>query len=246
MTSPLVWYVLGAGMLASINPCGFAMLPAYLSYFLATEEAPAAGAHPVNSHAGRSVKTRLPNALLIAGVCTSGFMAVFLAAGAAISAGAYVLVRAMPVFGLIVGLALVVLGVLLLSGLQIAVPGLHVPFVRKRTLGAIFVFGVAYALASLSCTLPIFLVAVGSTFMRGGLLQGLVQFLSYALGMGLVLAIATVSLALAKGAVVRWLKGLVRFVERAGAVLVIGAGGYIVYYWVTSGQLFSVLFAGNH
>jgi cytochrome c-type biogenesis protein len=238
MTSPFVWYVFGAGMLASINPCGFAMLPAYLSYFLATEDSPTADGH-------KAVKARLPNALLIAGVCTSGFMAVFLAAGAAISAGAYVLVRAMPIFGLIVGLALVVLGVLLLSGLQIAIPGLHLRFVRKRTLGAIFVFGVAYALASLSCTLPIFLVAVGSTFMHGGLVQGVVQFLSYALGMGLVLAVATVSLALAKGAVVRWLKGLVRFVERAGAVLVIGAGGYIVYYWLTSGQL-SAFFAGNH
>jgi len=246
MTSPLVWYVFGAGMLASINPCGFAMLPAYLSYFLATEEAPEAGARPLNGHAGQTVKTRLPNALLIAGVCTAGFMAVFLAAGAAISAGAYVLVHAMPIFGLVVGVALVVLGVLLLSGLQIAIPGLHIGFVRKRTLGSIFLFGVAYALASLSCTLPIFLVVVGSTFTRGDLLQGVAQFLSYALGMGLVLAAATVSLALAKGAVVRWLKSLVRFVERAGAVLVIGAGGYIVYYWLTSGQLLSALFAGNH
>jgi len=246
MTSPLVWYVFGAGMLASINPCGFAMLPAYLSYFLATEETSAAGAHSANGQTGQSVKTRLPNALLIAGVCTSGFMVVFLGAGAAVSAGAYVLVRAMPIFGLIVGLALVVLGVLLLSGLQIAIPGLHLGFVRKRTLGAIFVFGVAYALASLSCTLPIFLVAVGSTFMQGSLLQGVVQFVSYALGMGLVLAIATVSLALAKGAVVRWLKGLVRFVERAGALLVTGAGGYLVYYWLTSGQLLSALFHGNH
>jgi hypothetical protein len=63
--------------------------------------------------------------------------------------------------------------------------------------------------------------------------------------MGLVLAVTTVSLALAKGAVVRWLKGLVRFVERASAVLVIGAGGYIVYYWLTSGQL-SAFLAGNH
>ena len=238
MTSPFVWYVFGAGMLASINPCGFAMLPAYLSYFLATEDSPTADGH-------KAVKARLPNALLIAGVCTSGFMVVFLAAGAAISAGAYALVRAMPIFGLIVGLALVVLGVLLLSGLQIAIPGRHLRFVRKRTLGAIFVFGIAYALASLSCTLPIFLVAVGSTFIQGGVVQGVVQFLSYALGMGLVLAVATVSLALAKGAVVRWLKGLVRFVERAGAVLVIGAGGYIVYYWLTSGQL-SAFLAGNH
>ena len=31
-----------AGMLATVNPCGFAMLPAYLSYFVGLEEDPAA------------------------------------------------------------------------------------------------------------------------------------------------------------------------------------------------------------
>ena len=28
-----------AGMVATVNPCGFALLPAYLSYFLGLEEA---------------------------------------------------------------------------------------------------------------------------------------------------------------------------------------------------------------
>ncbi|MGD9755164.1 MAG: cytochrome c biogenesis protein CcdA, partial [Acidimicrobiia bacterium] len=31
-----------AGMLATVNPCGFAMLPAYLSYFVGLEDDPSA------------------------------------------------------------------------------------------------------------------------------------------------------------------------------------------------------------
>ena len=36
--SDSVWaYYLTLGMVATVNPCGFAMLPAYLSYFLGLE-----------------------------------------------------------------------------------------------------------------------------------------------------------------------------------------------------------------
>ena len=39
MTSASLTFAFTAGLVATINPCGFAMLPAYLSYFLWTEEA---------------------------------------------------------------------------------------------------------------------------------------------------------------------------------------------------------------
>ena len=38
MIGPLA-YAFGVGMVATFNPCGFAMLPAYLSYFLGLEDA---------------------------------------------------------------------------------------------------------------------------------------------------------------------------------------------------------------
>jgi cytochrome c biogenesis protein CcdA len=96
---------------------------------------------------------------------------------------------------------------------------------------------VAYGLASLSCTLPVFLVVVGSTFTRQGIGGGLIQFLAYGLGMGIVLMALTLSLALFEGVLVGHLRRLVPYVERVSAILLLGAGVYIVSYWLTKGQL---------
>ena len=37
-------YAFGAGMVSAVNPCGFAMLPAYLGLYLGTRELSAASA----------------------------------------------------------------------------------------------------------------------------------------------------------------------------------------------------------
>jgi len=46
-------FAFGAGMVATVNPCGFAMLPAYLSFFLGIEDERASVGRAV-SHLQRS------------------------------------------------------------------------------------------------------------------------------------------------------------------------------------------------
>ena len=92
-------------------------------------------------------------------------------------------------------------------------------------------------MASLSCTLPIFLVVVGSALAAGGVIGTFVPFLAYALGMGAVLAGVALATALFKAAVVRWLAATTRYVERGGALLLIAAGVYLVYYQLSTGFL---------
>ncbi len=248
MEIPLILYAFSAGMVATINPCGFAMLPAYVSYYLAKADGPSESMSEssvkvsVELRAQTRIAVRLTRALLVGGTLTAGFLILFAVAGSLISLGTYVIVNLMPWIGLLVGIGLVLLGAWLLFGRHLSLPWLpQIKISRKHTLGSIFVFGVAYGLASLSCTLPIFLVVVGSTFTRGSMGQGLVQFLSYGLGMGVILLALTISLALFKGLFVRRLRRLVPFVERAGAVLMMGAGLYIIYYWLTKGQLFQTI-----
>jgi cytochrome c-type biogenesis protein len=229
MDTVLVVYAFSAGMVATINPCGFAMLPAYVSYYLTTGQG--------DSGPGGAL-TRLPRALLVGGTLTAGFLTLFILAGTLISLGVRALIGAMPWIGLLVGMGLVLLGGWLLLGRHLTLPGLPPPQVRQeRSLRGIFLFGVAYGLASLSCTLPVFLVVVGSTFTRQGIGGGLIQFLAYGLGMGIVLMALTLSLALFEGVLVGHLRRLVPYVERVSAILLLGAGVYIVSYWLTKGQL---------
>jgi len=244
MDTTLLLYAFSAGAVATVNPCGLAMLPAYVSYYLATGEGEAAWASAGHSRSGAGAPPAggtlppLLRALTVGGTLTAGFLVLFALAGTLISLGAYALVSLMPWFGLSVGLGLVLLGAWLLLGRHVRVPGLpQMEVGRGRGLRSIFLFGMAYGLASLSCTLPIFLVVVGSAFTGQGAAAALVQFLAYGAGMGVVLMALTLSVALFEGVLVDHLRRLMPYVERASAVLLLGAGGYIIYYWLTAGQL---------
>ena len=136
----------GAGMVAAVNPCGFAMLPAYLSLYLGTEE---------SGFAERPALRRALRALAVGCVVSSGFVVLFGLAGAVISAGGTALIGVMPVLGVLVGEALVVLGVwMLLAGRApyAAVLGrlaTRVGDPRKVGVRGFFLFGLAYGAASL-------------------------------------------------------------------------------------------------
>ena len=102
----------------------------------------------------------------------------------------------------------------------------------KRNIQNVFMFGVTYALGSLSCTLPIFLIVVGSALTNKSPLNSLVHFLSYALGMGVVIVGVTVGAAIFRGAIGLWLKATLPYFQRMSVLFLIGAGAYLIYYWV--------------
>jgi len=217
-------YSFAAGMAATVNPCGFVMLPTMVSFYLGTKDAPLED---------RSMWRRSLSGLGLGLAATAGFVVLFASTGAVVSLGGHALIAAFPWLGFGIGAGLTLLGIwLLLSGRSLGVGFLHriQPPTRRGPLG-LFLFGVAYAAASLSCTLPIFLVVVGGALATSGLVGGMLQFVSYALGMGAVLMAVSVATAVSKGVIVRGFRSLLPFVERAGAVLLTGAGVYLVVYW---------------
>jgi cytochrome c-type biogenesis protein len=213
-----------AGLVATLNPCGFAMLPAYLSYFLGLD---AEGDAATPATAG--------HALRVGTVVSAGFLVVFGVAGVLLTIGIQATVRALPWAAMIVGLGITTLGLAMLAGHQprIAVRGVGRTAGRQGDAGA-FAFGVSYAVASLSCTLPVFLAVVAGTIPQLGIVAGVATFLVYGLGMSALLLVVTFALAGGKQALVRRLRRGSRHVGRvSGAVLVL-AGAYIVVFWVST------------
>jgi cytochrome c-type biogenesis protein len=96
----------------------------------------------------------------------------------------------------------------------------------------LWLFGLAYGAGSLSCTLPVFLVVVGTGVTSGGFLSGAGQFLVFGLGMASVLVALTLALALFKQALVKWLRGAMPYVRLASAALLVAAGAYVICYWL--------------
>lgn len=211
-----------AGLVATVNPCGFAMLPAYLGYFLGVDQEEE---QATVTAVGRALRTGL--------VVSSGFLLVFGIAGAAIVAGVRSLTTLLPWVALVVGVGLVGLGIALLRGRYLTIRLPSIRGKKDRTNGSLFVFGISYAVASLSCTLPIFLSLVATTFTQTTFLAGFAAFVAYGLGMSLVLIGITVALALGKDTLVRRLRGAAPYMNRISGTIMILAGGFIVWYWAT-------------
>jgi len=226
-------YAFGAGMVAAVNPCGFAMLPAYLGLYLGTRD-------PEGLQ--RSVGRRLAQALLVSLLVTAGFVLLFGVAGLLISAGARAIIAYVPWIGLLIGVLLIAVGAWLLGGGTLYTSfgdrvAAEIGRPTETSVKGYFLFGLSYGIASLSCTLPVFLTVVGGTVTAGGFLGASFQFVMYALGMGFVILVLTVGIALFKGAVVGTLRRALPYVQSVGAILLVIAGAYIVYYWLTLGGL---------
>src|SRR5262249_58489596 len=66
---------------------------------------------------------------------------------------------------------------------------------RNRGLAGYAAYGAAYGLASLGCTLPVFLGVVATSLQLHGLAGAIGQFVLFGIGMGLVLAVLTLATA---------------------------------------------------
>ena len=226
-------YSFGAGMVSTVNPCGFSLLPAYLSLYLDGRDNGSASIHPL---------LRGGKALLIGTAVTLGFMVLFSLVGAIIWAGGYILMQYLPWLGLFVGALLAFLGLFLLAGKSIysSLPGRLANLLgnpSSQGFKTYFLFGIGYGMASLGCTLPVFLVVVGSAIKAQGFSNGLIQFISYSLGMGAVLTLLALSFALFKGGLATYLSRTLPYMGRVAGALLLISGSYQVHYWLTKGGL---------
>jgi cytochrome c-type biogenesis protein len=215
-----VLYSFSLGLVGAVNPCGFPLLPAYL--VISAAEARSA-----------PLALRLLRALGSGLSATAGFLVVFGSLGVLITVGLQVAMGWVPWVMVPVGAACLVVGALAAAGrpLPIRLSARALPVGRNRTL-TFLGFGVAYAVASLSCALPVFLAGVADSFTRRGLGVGLTAGAAYALGMGLVICALSLAGAGAHPVRARRLRAAQPTIDRlVGGVLAL-VGAYVVLYWV--------------
>lgn len=248
-------YAFIAGTVATINPCGFALLPAYLSYYLGLDDSgsgdgrpvstgsdgsapggasgsgdgPTVGAGPVSS--GSSTANPVLKAIGVSLAVTLGFVAVFGIMGVAWSSVSGWLGTRLPYFTMVIGILLVALGVAMLRGFE---PVLNLPRMQlshhSRQLSSMFLYGVSYAIASLSCTIGVFIAVTSTTLTESSFLGGVATFIAYGLGMGATLAVLTIAVALAKAGIVARFASLLPKMNAISGVLLILAGAFVAYY----------------
>ncbi|MHA1572288.1 MAG: cytochrome c biogenesis CcdA family protein, partial [Alphaproteobacteria bacterium] len=207
-----------AGSVATVNPCGFALLPAYLARRLAIKDD------------ARNPSDAIIRALVAGGVMTFGFLLIFGLGGGAIALGAGWLTSVFPWAGLVIGVALAGMGLVVLSGRRIGLGLMPRPAAAAGGLRGDLVFGLGYGTASLSCTLPIFLAVMGAAATDSAL-AGVLSVSAYALGMGTIVVALAVCAALSKTGLAVAFKGLLPYLPRVGGALLFLSGLYVAYFW---------------
>lgn len=211
-----------AGLVATFNPCGFALLPAYLSYFVGLE-----------SDQERNPAYNILRGLIVGLTLAVGFLLVFGTIGgltsSLISQGAVQDRLGWATF--VIGILMIPLGIAMLAGFD---PKLSLPRLAKggtsRQLPSVFLFGVSFAIVSLGCTAPVFFGTVVGSFTNDGVWDGILVFLAYGGGMSLVVMVLTMATAMSRTEVAVAMRKVLPYVNKISGVLLILAGAFLIVY----------------
>ncbi|WP_204807888.1 cytochrome c biogenesis CcdA family protein [Mycobacterium riyadhense] len=230
MDQALIGLAFAAGLVAALNPCGFAMLPAYLLLVVRGEAAERR--NPVGAF-GRALAATVGMSL--------GFVTVFGLFGVLTISAASTVQRYLPYVTVVIGVLLIALGVWLLSGRELTAltprqrSQRWAPTVRVSSM---YGYGVSYAIASLSCTIGPFLAVTGAGLRGGSIIGSVAIYLAYVGGLTLVVGVLAIATATASSALADRMRRILPFVNRlSGAVLVL-VGLYVSYYGIYEVRLF--------
>ena len=231
MDGDLIGLAFAAGLVAALNPCGFAMLPAYLALVVRGDANGARG----------DALTALGRAAAATAAMALGFIAVFGTFGLLTIATASTVQRYLPYVTVVIGVVLVALGGWLLLGrdLTALLPTVRTRWAPTARLGSMFGYGLSYAVASLSCTVGPFLAVTGMAFKSGSRVGGGLVYVAYAAGFTLVVGALAVAAALASSAVVDRMRRIVPYLNRISGALLVVVGLYVGYYGVYEVRLFN-------
>ena len=224
-----------AGLISFLNPCGFALLPVYITYYFKNEGLEKAG-----------IFRRIFAGLLFGLMVSLGFAAAFSLIGIIVTYIGRGILKYVGWFDLSIGILLIVIGFIYLFNLNLKINlRIFTNFGEKlksnklkNKYASFFLYGMGFAIASLGCALPIFLLVVTAASKAGDILNGLAIFLIYAAGMSFFMIMFSLAVALSKTTMEKLLKRWMPYIYKLGAIIVILAGAYLIYNQVVLGRLF--------
>ena len=213
-----------AGMLSFFAPCSLAIFPSYMSYY-ATSSSTSASVHG---------SARLGLIATLGMALAYGLISVSLSGVAAVLPLRVLLQYTVPV------LAVVILGLGLIFATGRTTSGRSSHRLARRVIQraedantpvrTVFGFGFAYALGSITCILPIFIIFIVYPFLTGSVVTGLVAFGAFILGKGMLMVVATVLTGQSKHHLLTDLGAHFDLVRKVGGGLMLFAGWYLLRY----------------
>lgn len=228
-----VWGFSG-GIASFFSPCALPMLPAYLSYYLSTGAADGIttdGGFSAVLHRGDSRQTSVYRGLLFGGSASAGMLSVFGVLAIITGVLGDVLTRYISMLTPVIGVILILLGGYIFmdrAGWLSFSPTIQLPELGEQSPKQFYLFGLLFAAAALACTAPVFLGITLTALSTGGIAGAATVLIGYGSGMVGLFILMTMGVALAEDETTRHLNSLIPYIEKVSAVLLIGAGVYLL------------------
>jgi cytochrome c biogenesis protein CcdA len=201
-----------AGFLAMMAPCAIPMLPSYVAFYLTREEN----------------KRKLDSAIIFGLVTVAGFLTIFLGIGLIPSFAVNQISKNSYILTMIIGSLLILIG--LISGwteIMSNIPIFTINISNSTGIRAFYLYGIGYGLASLTCSLPIFLLVVLQSA-TSSFIEILLSFAAYGLGATTLIIPLTIALVYSKKLLYQRLISIVPYVKKINGLILILAGLYMI------------------
>ncbi len=144
-------FILSAGVSALLSPCGFSMLPGYISYYLGV--------------------TITPKKAFSGGIaCTIGLITVFAVIGFLASIMGTIINPYIPYLEIIAAIATIIMGISLIFEINIPMFLSTLKAPERKGIIGFFLYGIVYGLATLGCSAPIFFTTLFWAITNSGIL----------------------------------------------------------------------------
>ncbi len=211
-----------AGVASFFSPCSVGLLPAYLGFLLQGSNK-RTSAHTLRA----GLTTALGVVSVYGGLALIFWILDLLGYGATLR-------NALPQVSPIVGGLLIVLGILMFFKISWDWLAKRVGLGHVDGRRGFFAFGVGYGLAAFGCTGPIFLPLLLAGFLEGPGI-GFAVFALYAISIAALILVAAALVAGGHQTRLRHLLNNTGWITRVSALLLIGAGVYLLWFDATAG-----------
>jgi len=209
--------VFAAGVFATFNPCGFAMLPAYMTMLLTSQ--------------GKSggLPKLIMRALQFAVLMALGIISVFAIFAVAIFPISTSIQAYLPIATITIGVLLIAVAIATLSGKSPYLKKLWSPNTApSEHLKSLYLYGVTFALGSVSCTIGPLLAAT-SKALELSLIESLRIYLIYACGISATIGILAL-IALFSQATLGRIRKSMKVIEKLSSIFLLLVGFYLIIF----------------
>ena len=230
MDYSLLFFSFSLGVISFFSPCAFPMLPGYISYYIGLD-------NKYNNSTYKSKKEKIKiffkDGILGGIFCASGAILSLVSIGIGISFFGNtireIIKENLIIFDLFVGIIIIFLGLIMLLNITINIPfKIKNAPIRKGYYG-LFLYGILYSLVSTSCVIPLFIGVMLRAIKTSDVIEGILVFLAYSIGLALLLIIITVLVSAAKITIIKKINKMLPLIQRIGSFILISVGIWLIY-----------------